>query len=161
MWTRFMDMHSGGGQKEKFAYIYIEAPQREAEVIFQNRFGHNPNRVTCTCCGEDYSIGDHETLEDATGYDRGCVYEYVTPGGVTKTRNERHQAVMAGGDEWKAWKGRYVERSSGENLSFNPFMSLVDYLKAHEKDVLVIHADEIEPEERIGELRQEGYVWID
>jgi hypothetical protein len=24
----------------------------EAEVIFQNRFKRNPNRVTCTCCGD-------------------------------------------------------------------------------------------------------------
>lgn len=74
MWTRFMDMHSGGGQKEKWAYIYIEAPQEEAELIFYNRFGHNPNRVTCTCCGQDYSIDDKESLEQLTGYDRGCAY---------------------------------------------------------------------------------------
>jgi len=51
-----MDMHSGGDLKEKWQYIYIEAPEEEAKVIFYNRFGHNPNRVTCTCCGKDYSI---------------------------------------------------------------------------------------------------------
>ena len=34
-WTRFMDMHSGGGTKEKpFEYIYIQAPEKEAKVIF-------------------------------------------------------------------------------------------------------------------------------
>jgi hypothetical protein len=75
MWTRFMDMHSGGGQKEKWAYIYIEAPQSEAELIFYNRFGHNPNRVTCTCCGDDYAISEGETLAEVSAYDRGCGYE--------------------------------------------------------------------------------------
>lgn len=74
MWTRFMDMHSGGGSKEKHEYIYIEAPEDEAKVILFNRFGHNPERVSCTCCGEDYSISDAETLEQLTAYDRGCAW---------------------------------------------------------------------------------------
>lgn len=71
MWTQFMDMHSGGGCKETpYEYIYIEALREEAEVIFFNRFGHNPNRVTCTCCGEDYSISSHEDLIQLTDYNR-------------------------------------------------------------------------------------------
>lgn len=68
-----MDMHSGGGTKQKpYECIYIEAPQAEACVIFYNRFGHSPGRVSCTCCGDDYSVGDGETLERLTAYDRGC-----------------------------------------------------------------------------------------
>jgi len=71
--TRFMDMHSGGGCKEPpYNKIYIEAPEQEAMVIFQNRFGHNPNRVTCTCCGEDYSIDESKSFAQASGYDRNC-----------------------------------------------------------------------------------------
>lgn len=73
-WTKFMDMHSGGNLKEKQAYIYIEAPEKEARVIFYNRFGHSPDRVTCTCCGEDYSLSEYSSLKQATGYDRGCEY---------------------------------------------------------------------------------------
>lgn len=42
MWTKFWDMASGGGQKEPFKFCYIEAPEEEAERIFQARFGHNP-----------------------------------------------------------------------------------------------------------------------
>jgi len=84
----------------------------------------------------------------------------VTPTGEIRSRDERHKAVLGGSDEWKTWKGRYVERDSGDNFSFNPFMSLADYLAAHE-DVLVIRENEIRPEERTGELRQEGYVWVD
>lgn len=77
MFTRFMDMHSGGGLKEDpLQYIYIEAEEAEAVVIFYNRFGHNPNRVTCTCCGEDYSIDSAETLELASAYDRQCKSNY-------------------------------------------------------------------------------------
>jgi hypothetical protein len=70
MWTHFWDMHSGGDLKEEWGHIYIEAPQEEAEVIFYNRFGHNPNRVTCTCCGEDYSISEGRSLGELTKYHR-------------------------------------------------------------------------------------------
>lgn len=75
MWTRFMDMHSGGGSKEKWEYIYIEAPEAEAKVIFYNRFDHSPERVTCTCCGDDYSISSDESLEQLSAYDRGCRWD--------------------------------------------------------------------------------------
>lgn len=78
MFTKFMDMHSGGGLKEKYAYIYIEASSNEAEVIFYNRFGHSPNRVTCTCCGEDYSVSESKTLCEATAYERGCSWTKKT-----------------------------------------------------------------------------------
>lgn len=72
-WTQFWDMHSGGDLKEKpYHMIYIEAPKDEARVIFYNRFGHNPERVSCTCCGEDYSVSEEPTLEQLTGYHRGC-----------------------------------------------------------------------------------------
>jgi hypothetical protein len=66
-----MDMHSGGGLKEPpYGYIYIQAPEEEACVIFYHRFGHSPHRISCTCCGEDYSVMEYETLEDATSYKR-------------------------------------------------------------------------------------------
>lgn len=75
MWTTFMDMHSGGGCKEDpYEYIYIEAPMKEAISIFYNRFKHNPYRVTCTCCGEDYDVDESKTLEEATKYNRRYSY---------------------------------------------------------------------------------------
>lgn len=74
VWTRFMDMCSGGGLKLPWEYIYIEAPQKDAEVIFQNRFGRNPYRVTCTCCGEDYSVGESNDLARITAFERGCAF---------------------------------------------------------------------------------------
>lgn len=74
MWTRFTDNNSGGNQKENFSHCFIEEPENEAKVIFYNRFGHNPERVTCACCGSDYSIDEYETLEQATAYARNCKY---------------------------------------------------------------------------------------
>lgn len=68
--THFWDMHSGGRSKEEWEQIYIEASEEEATLIFYNRFGHNPNRVTCTCCGEDYAISEHKTLGEATSFHR-------------------------------------------------------------------------------------------
>jgi hypothetical protein len=81
MWTRFMDMHSGGGLKESFGYAYIEAPEEEAKAIFYHRFGHNPERVSCTCCGQDYSIGESPTLEEATAHERRCRWAEDPAGG--------------------------------------------------------------------------------
>jgi hypothetical protein len=72
MFTRFWDMHSGGSLKEKWQMIYIEAPESEAKIIFYNRFGHHPYRITCSCCGEDYSINECDTLKEATAFHRGC-----------------------------------------------------------------------------------------
>lgn len=131
MWTLFWDMHSGGGTKEKpYEKIYIEAPEKEAKIIFYNRFGHSPERVTCTCCGEDYSISEAKTLAEASGYHRGCAYE---------------------GDG-------YVEKPSKDGWA-RKYVTLKEYKK--QKDVLVIPASQIKPEERVGEVPSQGYVWVD
>lgn len=61
MWTRFYDMHSGGDTKEDYQIILIEAKEELAKLIFYNRFGHNPDRVSCTCCGSDYWADEVET----------------------------------------------------------------------------------------------------
>lgn len=76
-WVRFMDMHSGGDCKESpFEHIFIQAPLQKAEIIFYNVFGHNPNRVTCTCCGEDYSIIEYESFSEASKYEReGSIFK--------------------------------------------------------------------------------------
>lgn len=75
MWTRFMDMHSGGSCKIKIdgvkkQYIYIELPEGQAVQFFEDKFNCSPYNVTCNCCGEDYSIDESESLEEATEYDR-------------------------------------------------------------------------------------------
>lgn len=72
-----MDMHSGGGQKLDFSILYIEAPEDEAIGVFYNRFGRNPHRVTCTCCGPDYSVRevDDEPSEFADAYGTVAVIE--------------------------------------------------------------------------------------
>lgn len=76
MWTRFYDMHSGGDQKLDWPIIFIEAPEQEAKIIFENRFDRDPNNVTCNCCGNDYSISESESLLEATDYDR--IIDYKT-----------------------------------------------------------------------------------
>ena len=129
-WTQFWDMHSGGGQKADWAMIYIEAPEEDAKVIFYNRFGHNPERVTCTCCGEDYSISEGESIEQLTGYHRGCGYD----------KSEK----------------RYLESESTDGYH-GPYMTIEQY---EESDgVLFIHAKDIKPVEKVGEVPEEGYVW--
>ena len=133
-WTRFMDMHSGGSTKEDpFEYIYIEAPEKEAITIFFNRFKHNPSRVTCTCCGDDYSINEEESLQQATAYERGC--------------NDKD--------------GKYIEEPRTSEYSDHVWThtSLEDYLK--KETVLVIRKEDIEYGERFGFVPEQGYMWRD
>lgn len=133
MWTHFWDMHSGGGTKEEpYNHIYIEAPEKEATVIFYNRFGHNPNRVTCTCCGEDYSINSNTELTQLTAHHRGC--------------------------RWDNVEGRYVDAPAAP--LFGRKFQLLDQYKQSE-GVLFIHANEIRPEEREGDVPEQGYTWKD
>jgi hypothetical protein len=133
MWTLFWDMNSGGKQKEKQSKIYIQAPQEEAKVIFYNRFGHNPERVTCTCCGEDYSINEHATLTQASAYHRHCA--------------------------WDKKLERYVEKQNTDYVGVGKFIPLSQYRK--DKDCLIIASKDIKPKERLGEVPQQGYVWQD
>lgn len=131
VWTQFWDMNSGGSQKESFSQCFIEAPVEEAKVIFYNRFGHSPERISCSCCGDDYSISEYESLEQATAYHRGCDFD--------KDKKE------------------HVERPSKD--SWRKYVTLEDYIKNN--DVCVIRADQIKAGEREGDLPQQGYVWMD
>lgn len=74
-WTQFYDLHSGGSRKLKWEKIYIEASVQEAKVIFENRFDENPDEVACSCCGQNYSISESDSLEAATACHRGCAFD--------------------------------------------------------------------------------------
>ena len=151
-WTTFWDMHSGGECKEEpYEKIYIEAPEEEARVIFYNRFGHNPDRVSCTCCGEDYTVNEDESLEQATGHHRGCRFAYFKNG---KEIPEEEGWTSGKGNNKGVWSG-YIE----EQDEFGEYQTLDKYLKNSE--VLVIYSKDIKPEERKGEIPEQGYVWVD
>ena len=154
MWTHFWNMHSGGSLKEKFAHIYIEAPKEEAIVIFYNRFGHNPERVTCTCCGSDYSISEEELIEQLTAYERGCDYVYFRPNGDECLQDE---AWVIGEGLKKGYTSGYVERENKGKFSWQTFQSLKEFSKR--KDIAIIKAREIKPFEKKGTVPVEGYVW--
>ena len=154
-WTHFWDMHSGGGSKEKWGHIFIEASKEEAKVIFYNRFGHNPERVSCTCCGQDYSISEESSLEQATAYQRGCTYVYFRPDG---TECDQDEAWKSGQGLLPGYTGRYVERQS-ERFSLDRYVPLHTYLKTAK--VHVIRASEITAQERVGTVPEQGYVWVD
>ena len=154
-WTHFWDMNSGGGLKEEpYSNIYIEASEKEATIIFYNRFGHNPNRVSCTCCGKDYSISEHESLKQLTGFHRECE-NLVTPqdkNGLCKNDDpiiKKHYYLEK--DEIPP-KGYKIEKGWSEGK----YQSLKEYIK--NKNVLVIYAKDIKPKERVGEMPEQGYV---
>jgi len=133
-----MDMNSGGGIKEEpYEKIYIEAENtEEACLIFFNRFGHSPHRVTCTCCGEDYTVDTSDTLAEESAYDRGCRCVQTADGGWT-----------------------YLEEADPENRTWPPYCSLEEYCKRD--NVLIIAESEISDDERKGGIPSQGYVWMD
>jgi hypothetical protein len=108
-------MNSGGGCKEDWSLIYIEAPEAEAVRFFYNRFGHSPHRVTCTCCGEDYSVSEGESLERLSAYHRG--------------------------HEWNEEEQRCVRRPEGDLWSFQEYQTVEEH--AQNEDVLVIRRDDM------------------
>ena len=148
-----MDMRSGGGAKLKpFEYIYIEAPEKEARIIFYRRFHRNPDRVTCTCCGPDYSVTESENLEQATAYERGCEHGYFRPDGNECPQDE---AWLSGKGLVEGYRAGWIERPSGDR--WKKYLTLADYQKRN--DVLFIPENEIQSDEREGEVPEEGYIW--
>ena len=137
MWTRFMDMHSGGSRKLKWAYIYIEAPEAGAKVIFYNMFNRSPDRVTCTCCGPDYSIDSAKSLAQVTGFDRNC-----------DNKGEKYIE-----------KPRQMYTLPGARKAYYTLIPLRKYIM--QKEVLVIYKSAIKAKDRIGSVPDEGYHWID
>jgi len=157
MYTRFMDMLSGGSQKEKFSHCYIEASEGVAKIVFHNRFGHDPENVTCSCCGDDYSISEYETLEDATAYERNCEFSYFFDDTGEHAGGE--ERVKYDGTK-KAWcisgrpvSGRYIENQDPEIIRIRQscntdpndprgkYIPLSEYVSRD--DVVVIRAGEI------------------
>jgi hypothetical protein len=62
--TRFYDMCSGGRQKLEHDVIFIEGDEASATARFMAVFGRDPHNVTCSCCGQDYSVWECDTTED-------------------------------------------------------------------------------------------------
>jgi hypothetical protein len=133
-WTSFWDMNSGGGQKEDVSHIFIQASETEAKAVFFSRFGHNPDRVTCTCCGPDYSVDEKPSLWELTAYERGC-----------------------GWDKEKRGYSDTIPSKYGEK---KPPVLLSAYLLTPDNWRLV-PATDIKPHERIVEVPKQGYIWQD
>jgi hypothetical protein len=161
-WTHFHDMHSGGGIKEEpFSHIFIEAPKGEAQSVFYARFGHSADRISCTCCGSDYSVSESKDPAQATGFERGCRDGWVftddgsrVPDGV--------EPVWVNANFTRAVDGCTVEFSYFEEesaLRYQPYVTVEEYIA--KPDVLLIHADQILPEERSVEVPETGWVWQD
>jgi hypothetical protein len=142
-WTHFFDMSSGGREKEVWKHIYVELPEPEARRWFFNRFGHSADRVTCTCCGEDYSVTESEDLLQATGYERGLRFatskkdpdRYLEPGEEVPEGYDLHRDSRALGQTMEIFRTR--------------------------DDVLIVSRSEVDPSELEGDVPQQGYVWVD
>jgi hypothetical protein len=126
-----MDMHSGGSQKLKWSNIIIEAEsQRQACAVFYAKFNRSPYRVICTCCGEDYSISERDSIE-----------EYASPG-------------------WLDSEAEYFKQHAKTKDGRDYVMRERERCKSMVANAKIILADEIADEERQGDIPSEGYVWI-
>jgi len=161
-WTLFWDMHSGGSLKEPpYDKIYIEISREVAERVFQAKFGHNPNRVTCTCCGEDYSISDYDTLEEASAYHRNCIWaEPKRPDNYNKLSFQEQcewSKIHPGG--WFESLNTVPNDWRTDSKSDKDVIPLQEYVSR--KNIKVICANEITDAEKNTELGGRGYVWDD
>jgi hypothetical protein len=155
-------MNSGGGQKEKWGQIFIEAPRDEAIAVFYARFGHNPERVSCTCCGEDYAIDTDGSLAAITAYERRLR-------SVQRSDGQRREPDVYPTQNGTSYLEPGEEVPEGFKLSdltrhYDPHgekqgQTLGDYLA--KGDALVIYAIDIAPSERSAEVPKQGYVWQD
>lgn len=100
-WFRYYDMSSGGTEKTPYSNIYVEAASRPtADVVFTAHTGRDPGHTTCACCGEDYTVYEYTTIDEATADERGgqSVRQYVRQPDVLVIRNApRHAAVAERG----------------------------------------------------------------
>jgi hypothetical protein len=181
-WTAFMDMHSGGGLKEKYSHIFIEAPEGEAILVFYNRFGHSPYRVSCSCCGEDYSISEYDSLAEATRYHRNANEDEERYTGtdsiilrlIAENKKRMPEQILklyamaqdkASPREASIAMDKIVAQDMLPLWRAHRYISLEEFertgeLKDGEKG-LVIRAADIKPEERTGSLPRQGWVWED
>lgn len=171
-WTTLWDMHSGGGTKEPpYEEFYIEAPVKEAKSIFYARFGHSPDRVSCTCCGPDYSVYEHESLEQASGYHRGCASGYFYEDDSTETTIDNRGVFDKNIQQW-VHDGRpivfkYVENPDYSRVKYGRSRAYCEerYLTVDEyktqDNVCVINADDIKDHERATAVPEQGFVWVD
>jgi hypothetical protein len=64
-YTIFYDMSSGGSEKESFTKLAVRLPETEAVDWFEEKYGHSPYNVTCSCCGEDYAVYEKSDTDGA------------------------------------------------------------------------------------------------
>ena len=143
VWTSFWDMHSGGSQKEPYHHIFIEAPERVARAYFIGHFGHDPDHVTCNCCGPDYSVdSDNDkprSLLETTGFHRNCQRIHILDDG-TEIEEE------LGMNNWHEIKDRIVESRYAERqrtrYSWGDYLTIEEYIHG-DHEALVLWADDI------------------
>lgn len=149
-WTRFVDMHSGGGNKlardtqgnivadhryrpdkalQAIEHFFIETTEKEAVAYFYNKYGRNPDCVTCTCCGSDYSFAEYPTLAKASNFERGARY---------------------GTDEDLPDDSKYAYKK------YTPLQQWLDNLPA---TIHIVRAEDIRPQDTVGEPPVQGYVY--
>lgn len=199
-WTHFWDMHSGGRTKividdVEYNHVFIEAAEPEARIIFYHRFGHSADRVSCTCCGEDYSVNEGDSLQQLSGYHRGC---QSTESGYIEERDRSSDKYVLGYVRDWLKRGETLDKrtvalynmaidkstTDGERRnamdklmkidkypgfwraeSFVPFEEfekkglLQGRFSSGREPSIIIRSADIKPEERIGYVPEQGYVW--
>lgn len=133
--TQFHDMHSGGIQTTEYAHIFVELPEDAAIGWFRDRFGENPLRVRCHCCGPNFSVTQGPDLRQATAYERNCQFVKV---------------------EGESGGGHYIEEEDtrftfgGDHIPFEEYVE-----NAEDHGALIVTADEL-PNELRDEATTEG-----
>lgn len=159
--TLFWDTHSHGTQKEKWSKIYIEAPEDIARKVFFAKFQHNADRVSCTCCGPDYSVSEDDTFAEASAYHRNVPHAY------NPKNKDEYGDIEPGESLPKGWvwgESTLIKAKCQrfENGRFDDTMSVEYYLR--NGDCLFIDKKEVEDIlSQVGQvdIPRQGWVWVE
>ena len=123
IWTHIWDMHGGGNTKTDCHHIFIQPNEEDAMRWANWKWSIHPYDVTCSCCGNDFSIdegqlGDlaafHFTKSDE--YDKKLPHDikwkYVIP--QKEVAKRMFMCIINGGD--------FVNRSGAEEKKFALFV---------------------------------------
>lgn len=62
-WTSFFDTSSGGYEKTPHSIIAVEGSESVARERFEAIFEVDSHGCACDCCGSDFGVDEHESLE--------------------------------------------------------------------------------------------------
>lgn len=116
MWTKITNNYNGGSAFMPYDYVFIEADENDACMIFATKFVVDHRNEVCDCLFDNLNVDSGPSIKSLTVYDRGCEYD--------KSKGEWVESQRLGAESW------------------NPYISVEDFLIKNRDKVLIIRKHE-------------------